>query len=72
LCVLGIIIASPALTAMPLATGAVQQSDGAVDAAANEIVVNGKTLSDKEITTLIGLYGQAYVGRYWYDPVSGL
>ncbi len=36
------------------------------------IVVNGQELGQQEIDTLVSLYGQVYVGRYWYDPVSGL
>jgi len=37
-----------------------------------QIIVNGSALSDSDIEHMIGLYGQIYVGRYWYDKTSGL
>lgn len=36
------------------------------------IVVNGRALSQTEVEQLVALYGQVYVGRFWYDPASGL
>ena len=48
-------------------------ADSAAQAEQNpQIIVNGSALSDSDIEHMIGLYGQVYVGRYWYDKASGL
>ena len=42
------------------------------DSEAHRVVVNGEVLTPDEEQQFVQRYGRVYVGRYWYDPTSGL
>lgn len=67
-------IAALSILAAPASAerGAPADKDYAKQHRNQQIVVNNRALSQHEINTLVSLYGQVYVGRYWYDPISGL
>ncbi len=44
----------------------------AQDQSKKQVIVNGEPLTQQQVDALIALYGVVYVGRYWYDPKSGL
>jgi len=41
--------------------------------AAEEVTINGRALTEQQITAFEELYGaKPLPGNYWYDPISGL
>jgi hypothetical protein len=66
-------IASKGRSPMTIESVAARADESSEDRRAwPEVVINGRVLSGAEILQLLALYGRVPVGRFWYDPASGL